>query len=555
MLSARHADPSNSTLSAAFQRWMHEFAANGFLLTDENLKIGFCNSWLAKQIGAAESDLLGRELFEVFPDLQKRGFDRYYTEALNGQSRILSHRLHKYLLPMPPAAGAGAYVQMQQSARISPLTDGDKIIGTVTLIEDVTERVIRENELNAQLEERDRLLVSELAARELAETNSRIKDEFLAAVSHEIRAPLNAITGWTQLLVNGGLDEAEKTHALDTIQRNVRSQSQIIEDLLDISRIVAGQMRLDLKPIDLIESINSAFESVLPTAKSKNIQVLTSVPARSPFVMGDSSRLQQILWNLLTNSIKFTGSGGKVEITLREVNDFAELNIADTGQGISPDFLPFVFDRFRQAEGGPKRRQGGLGLGLSIVKNLIEMHGGEISAESRGEGAGATFTIMLPLLKLEESRASSSRSDIESNRSHPDLAGCRILIVEDDADSREMLDMLLRTLSIETATAATAIEALACLSTFKPDVLISDLGLPEVDGYDLIKQIRSLSPAEGGAIPAVALTGFASVEEKKRVKSAGFDWHLSKPVDYTQLIEAIGQLRRLRSNDSSNHHR
>jgi len=448
---------------------------------------------------------------------------------------------------MAPAAGAGAYVQMQQSARISPLTDGAAVIGTVTLIEDVTERVTRENELNSQLEERDRLLVSELAARELAEANSRIKDEFLAAVSHEIRAPLNAITGWTQLLVNGGLDESEKTHALDTIQRNVRSQSQIIEDLLDISRIVAGQMRLELKPIDLVESINSAFESVLPTARSKSIEILKSVPERSPFVMGDSSRLQQILWNLLTNAIKFTEPGGTVKIDLSELNDFAELSISDSGQGISPEFLPFVFDRFRQAEGGSKRRQGGLGLGLSIVKNLIEMHGGEISAESRGEGSGARFTLMLPLLMLDEEHAAGARPDSEVNRHHPDIAGCRILIVEDDADSREMLDILLQTLSVKTATAATAAEALICLSTFKPDVLISDLGLPEVDGYDLIKHIRSLSPDEGGSIPAVALTGFASVEEKKRVKSAGFDWHLAKPIDYAKLIEAIGQIRRLRS--------
>ena len=550
-LSVPHADPSNSPLSSAFQRWMHEFSANGFLLTDENLKIGFCNAWLAKQIGVAEADLLGRDLFEVFPDLKKRGFNRYYTEALNGQSRILSYRLHKYLLTMPPSAGVGAYVQMQQSARISPLSDGSKIVGTVTMIEDVTERVTRENELNAQLEERDRLLASELDARELAETNSRIKDEFLAAVSHEIRAPLNAITGWTQLLVNGGLDDTEKRHALDTIQRNVRSQSQIIEDLLDISRIVVGQMRLDLKPIDLSEIVDSALESASPTARSKNIQIVKSVPDKAPFVMGDSSRLQQILWNLLSNSVKFTDLGGSVEITLREVSDFAELSIADSGQGISPDFLPYVFDRFRQAEGGSKRKQGGLGLGLSIVKNLVEMHGGEISAESRGEGCGARFTIMLPLLIPDESRSVHTQLEGGLKGNYPDVAGCRILIVEDDPDSREMLDMLLRTLSIETATAATAAEALDQLSTFRPDVLISDLGLPEVDGYDLIRRIRSLSPDEGGTIPALALTGFASVEEKKRVHSAGFDLHLAKPVEYGKLVEAIGHIRRLRNKDSS----
>jgi PAS domain S-box-containing protein len=523
---------------------MHEFAPNGILLTDENLKVCFCNAWLAKQIGRPEGELLGNGLFEIFPDLEKRGFDRYYREALNGQSRILSHRLHKYLLLMAPAAGAGSYVQMQQSARISPLIEDGRIIGTVTLIEDVTDRVTRENELNSQLEERDRLLASELAARELAEANSRIKDEFLAAVSHEIRAPLNAITGWTQLLVNGGLDETEKSHALDTIQRNVRSQTQIIEDLLDISRIVAGQMRLELKPLDLVESIDRAFEGVLPAARAKKIDLVRSVPERSPFVMGDSGRLQQVLWNLLTNAVKFTPNGGRVEISLREVNDFAELSVSDNGHGISPEFLPFVFDRFRQAEGGSRRRQGGLGLGLSIVKNLVEMHGGVISPESRGEGTGAIFTIMLPLLMAENARSTGIRPELDSNHNHPDIAGCRILIVEDDADSREMLDILLRTYSAETATAGTVAEALDRLSSFRPDVLISDLGLPEVDGYDLIKRIRSLSDEDGGAIPALALTGFASTEEKRRVKSAGFDGHLSKPVDWNELIEAIGTVRR-----------
>ena len=525
---------------------MHEFAANGFLLTDEKLEIASCNAWLAKQVGREETDLLGRHLFEVFPDLRRRGFDRYYSDALNGQSRILSHRLHKYLLPMPPAAGAGSYAQMQQSARISPLSEGEKIIGTVTLIEDVTDRVIRENELNTQLDERDRLLVSELAARELAETNSRIKDEFLAAVSHEIRAPLNAITGWTQLLVSGGLDEAEKEHALDTIQRNVRSQTQIIEDLLDISRIVAGQMRLELKPLDLGESIDSAFEGVMHAAKSKNITIVKSVPDRSPYVMGDSSRLQQILWNLLTNAVKFTPNAGEVEVVLREVDDFAELIVRDNGQGISPDFLPFVFERFRQGEGGSRRKQGGLGLGLSIVKNLVEMHGGVISAESRGDGQGASFTIMLPLLIVDKLSAGGSPQQ-EIHRLHSDIAGCRILIVEDDADSREMLDILLRTLSAETATAATAAEALEKLSSFKPDVLISDLGLPEVDGYDLIQRIRSRPADDGGTIPALALTGFAGAEEKKRVHLAGFDGHLPKPVDYDKLIDAIGRVRHLRS--------
>jgi len=531
-------------LNAALLRWVHDLSVQGIILTDEQLLVRFCNGWLEKQIGTKESDLIGRHLFDIFPELKTRGVDRYYFEAINGQSRVLSHRLHKYLLPMAPSSGVGTFAQMQQSARISPLYEEDRIVGTITVIDDVTERVIREMELNAQLEERGRLLSSELAARELAEANSRIKDEFLATVSHEIRAPLNAITGWTQLLLNGQLDEARSHHALDTIQRNVKSQAQIIEDLLDISRIVAGQMRLDLQPLNLTESIEAAIESVSPAAVAKNIQLIQSAPSQPVFIMGDGGRLQQILWNLLANAVKFTPGGGMVETALREIDGFAELTVRDNGQGIRADFLPFVFDRFRQAEGGSKRKAGGLGLGLSIVRNLVEMHGGVIAVESRGEGSGTVFTISLPLLIAEKDRSGSGRMGKRTDDSDAhDISGCRILIVEDDKDSREMLGILLEAFNAETMMAATATEALGQMPRFKPDILISDLGMPEIDGYDLIKQIRTLTPDQGGRVPAIALTGFAGAEEMKRVHSAGFDMHLSKPIDQDKLIKAVNQLR------------
>lgn len=534
---------NNSLLETALLRWMSEFAAQGLLVTDQELNIRSCNKWFEKQSEKGEKDLIGHNLLEVFPDLAARGFDRYYRDALNGQSRVLSHRLHKYLIPMSPSGGVTGFAQMQQSARISPLFDGDKIVGTVTVIEDVTERVVREMELNVQIEERERLLASEFAARQLAEENSRLKDEFLATVSHEIRAPLHAINGWTQILLTGNLDAEKTQHALDTIKRNVRSQGQIIEDLLDISRIVAGQLRLDLQTVNLAESIEAAVESVRPAANAKEIRLIETLETGATFVMGDSSRMQQILWNLLSNAIKFTPSGGRIEIILREIDAFAEITVRDNGQGISQDFLPFVFERFRQADGSSKRKHGGLGLGLSIVKNLVEMHGGTITAESGTSDAGTAFTIMLPLLLAQKNDGALSRLMGSLDETDAvDMTGIRILVVDDDRDSREMLKIFLEGCKSQIMTAASATEALAQFSKSKPDILISDLGMPDMDGYDLIKQIRAFSTENGGRTPAIALTGYASLEEQKRVQSSGFDIHISKPVDYKKLLKIIDDL-------------
>ena len=522
--------------------WMCEFAAQGLLVTDENLKIRWCNKWFEKQSEKSEQDLKGHHLLEVFPELQTRGFDRYYRDALAGQSRILSHRLHKYLLPMTPSAGATAFAQMQQSARISPLFEDERIIGTITVIEDVTERVARELELNVQLEERERLLASEQVARELAEENSRLKDEFLASVSHEIRTPLNAINGWTQILLGSDADTEKARHALNTIQRNVGSQMQIIDDLLDISRIVTGQMRLDLHTVNLAESIETALDNLRPAINARQIELVKTIESEAVFIMGDVNRLQQVLWNLLSNSVKFTPLKGRIEVLLREVDDFAEIIIRDSGHGIPQDFLPFVFERFRQADGSSKRKHGGLGLGLSIVKNLVEMHGGTITAESAGEGSGATFTIMLPLLLTRKSDDDGGPAGPLVKGVERNFAGVRILIVDDDADSREMLRFFLEDKKAQIMTVGTAWEAVVQFSAFEPDILISDLGMPEMDGYDLIKQIRAMPSENGGRIPAIALTGYVSVEEQKRVDAAGFDVHVAKPVDFNKLVETISRL-------------
>lgn len=536
---------NNLSLDMAMLRWMYEFGAAGLIVTDRELNIRSYNKWFAKQIGKNERDLIGQNLLEAFPELGNRGFDQYYRDAINGQSRILSHRLHKYLLAMPLIVSVGTLTKMQQKARIFPLYEGERVIGTITVIEDVTERVIREMELNVQIEERERLLVSELAARQLAEENSRLKDQFLATVSHEIRTPLNAINGWTQILLKGKLDGKETRQALDTIQKSVISQTQIIEDLLDISRIITGQMRLELLPVNLTESINSAIEVVRPAATAKEIRLIETFESKVQLIVGDGSRLQQIFWNLLSNAIKFTPFNGQVEIILREIGENAEVVIRDTGQGISADFIPFVFERFRQADGSMKRKYGGLGLGLSIVKNLLEMHGGTIRAESPGENKGSTFTILLPLLRSSKKELPDENLEIPVAQTLPrNISGARILIVDDEADSRELLKFVLEDNEAEVLPAANAIEALEKFSAFKPDILISDLGMPGMDGYELIKEIRELSAEEGGRIPAIVLTGYVSVEEQKRVLSAGFNVHIPKPVDISEFVKIVNNLLR-----------
>ena len=534
---------NNSFFDAAMLRWISEHGSQGILVTDTDLKIWYCNRWIEKHTGKRVTDLVGSELLAAFPEIEERGLDRFYWDAVAGESRILSHRLHGYLLSTTSGAGS-ELVQPQQSSRISALTDGDAIIGTITIIEDVSDRADRERELNVQLEERERLLESELAARRLAEENSRVKDEFLATVSHEIRSPLNAIKGWTQILLRGNLDEETSRHALETIQRNVSSQTQIIEDLLDISRIVTGQLNLSLLPVNLSESIETAVDSVFPAAQAKELELSRSIEAPSTFVLGDADRLQQILWNLLSNAIKFTPPKGRIEVTLKKVEGSAELAIRDTGTGISPDFLPHVFERFRQADGTLKRRYGGLGLGLSIVKNLVEMHGGTIVAESDGDARGTCFTITFPVIQ-SGSQAAGNAGKGDKSMNSSDLLDCRILIVDDEEDSREILGRILESHNADVRSMGSVEDAMAEFTRSNPDILISDLGMPEVDGYDLIKQIRQLPPEKGGKLPAIALSGYVSLEEQKRVQEAGFDKHIPKPLDQDQLINTIRELLKL----------
>jgi signal transduction histidine kinase len=393
-------------------------------------------------------------------------------------------------------------------------------------------------------QERARLLVLEQAARKQAEEANRTKDEFLATLSHELRTPLNAILGWVQVLRTGKLDPAAGARALETIERNARSQAQLIADLLDVSRIITGKLRLDFKPVELRRIIDSALETVRPAADAKGILLDISIGPLATPVLGDADRLQQVIWNLLSNAIKFTPRAGRVEVRLREEGGNAVIRVSDSGIGIRPDFLPYVFDRFRQAEGSITRTHGGLGLGLSIVRHLIELHGGTAEVESTGEGEGATFSVRLPLrAELAEDDPLDRTGVTPGLFSTPDLlTGVRVVVVEDEADTRELLSLSLQQCGAEVAAFGSVPEALASFDLAVPDVLLSDIGVPGEDGYSLIRKVRALPPALGGNVPAAALTAYARAEDRLRALEAGYQTHLAKPVDPSELIATVARL-------------
>ncbi|MBD2125932.1 PAS domain S-box protein [Microcoleus sp. FACHB-1] len=371
-----------------------------------------------------------------------------------------------------------------------------------------------------------------------AEAANRIKDEFLAVLSHELRSPLNPILGWTKLLRTGRLDATKTQQALETIERNAKLQAQLIEDLLDVSRILQGKMTLNVAPVNLGATIEAALETVRLAAEAKHIQIQTTFNPISGTVAGDTNRLQQVVWNLVSNAVKFTPSGGRIEVQLEQVGTYAQIQVKDTGKGISPEFLPYVFDYFRQEDGTTTRQFGGLGLGLAIVRHFTELHGGTVQADSLGQNLGATFTIRLPLNIVEPEPSSDDRHP----ESATDLAGVHVLVVDDDADMRELAAFTLMGSGAQVTTAASAAQALTFLNQSVPDLLLCDIGMPEMDGYALIRQIRKWSPEQGGMIPAIALTAYAGEINQQQALAAGFGMHISKPVEPEELVKAIACL-------------
>ena len=535
-------------LNAAVLRWMHDLAAQGIITTDSELNVVEWNHWMEEHTGKRASEVIGRNLLELFPELTARRLDRNYKWTLEGQVRVLSQALHGYLIAMPVVSAEHGYKQMQQAVRISPLNDDGKIIGTLTIIEDVTERVAREGELQAQVEARSRLLSSEKLARNDAERANRLKDEFLATISHELRNPLNAILGWAHMLRLGKLTPPNADRAVETIYRNAKSQAQLVADLLDVSRIISGKLRLDVRTVDLLSIVNAAIDSIRPAADAKSIRLQTILdPAAGP-ISGDADRLQQIVWNLLTNAVKFTPKGGRVQVKVHRVDSHVEIVVTDSGVGISKEFLPYVFDRFRQADASTTRIHGGLGLGLSIVHQLVDLHGGSVSVHSEGEGKGATFTISLPFVgvisteKETEAVEQVHSEEINTFEGLPSLEGLKVLVVDDEADTRELIQEVLKDCGSDVILSRSAAEALEALEKYKPDILISDLGMPDEDGYSLISKIRALPSERGGHIPAAALTAYARAEDRMRVLRSGFQFHLPKPVDSAELVTVVASL-------------
>lgn len=424
-----------------------------------------------------------------------------------------------------------------QLARGLPLKDEQGLVvkwfGTCTDI----------HEQKQILEERAHLLELEQVARAKAETANRIKDEFLAVLSHELRTPLSAILGWSKLLQTRTFDQAKTSEALATIERNATLQVQLIEDLLDISRILQGKLTLNITKINLESTVLSALETMHLAAETKLIQVNTAFEPQVGQVIGDSTRLQQVVWNLLSNAVKFTPKGGTVEVRLEQADGYAQIIVSDTGKGISAEFLPYVFDYFRQADSTSTRNFGGLGLGLAIIRNIIEMHGGIVKADSHGEGKGAIFTVSLPLLPDDSPSLTDEQNypKFLATNSLP-LTGVRVLVVDDDADSRDFITFVLEQDGAFVIAVSSAFEALQTLAEVKPDVLVSDIGMPDMDGYMLIHQVRTWTPEQGGQIPAIALTAFAKNDDQQKALKAGFQMHLPKPLNPKELIAAIAQL-------------
>jgi PAS domain S-box-containing protein len=420
----------------------------------------------------------------------------------------------------------GHYINI--SLTVSPIrNDAGVIVGASKIARDITERA----RLQAE-----------------AQQANRLKDEFLAVLSHELRTPLNAILGYARLLRGNLLPADQIARGLETLERNARWLTQIVDDVLDVSRIVSGKIRLDVQAVDLASIVNNAVATVQPAADAKHVRLQTLIDPRSGPVSGDPDRLQQVCWNLLSNAVKFTPKGGRVQVRLERVNSHVEIVVADTGIGISKEFLPAVFERFRQADAGPTRKTGGLGLGLAIVRHLVEMHGGTVTAESAGTDQGATFTVTLPLMVVQPS-VLPKREHPLTERRHPlgelaDLGGVRVLAVDDEPDALRLLRDVLEMSGAKVTTASSAAEALDLARASLPDVILADIGMPDTDGYELIRNIRTSSDPALRDIPAAALTAFARSEDRTKALQSGFEMHLAKPVDPGELVAAVSTLVR-----------
>ncbi len=479
------------------------------------------NPEFEKQTGLKNAQ--GKTARELVPNLEEHWFEIYGKVALTGE----------------PVRFENGSFEMNRWFDVYAVRIGQQSSRKVAVIfKDISEA--KRNEV-----EREKILQREQTARETAERANRIKDEFLAVLSHELRSPLNPILGWTRLLRSGKLNEAKTVEALATIERNAQLQTQLISDLLDISRIMRGKLTLNAAPVSLSFVISAALETVQLAAEAKTIQIEVISETNIPQVYGDAGRLQQVIWNLLSNAVKFTPTGGQVEIHLTQANNFAQIQITDTGKGINSQFLPYVFEHFRQEDSAITRKFGGLGLGLAIARQITELHGGRIWVESLGENQGATFTVELPLLNAVNNY-NVEATDLNIPLSSRTLVNKKVLVVDDEPDSRNIVAFVVEQAGAEVIAVSSAVAALQMLSTVPFDILISDIGMPEMDGYALMRQIRQLPTNQARQIPAIALTAYAGEYDQQQAHIAGFGQHMSKPADPIKLVQCITKM--LKSN-------
>jgi PAS domain S-box-containing protein len=511
---------------------------------------GVVTSWngaAQRLFGFTAEEMIGQSILRIIPEELQHEETDILTKLRRGEriERYETTRMHK------------EGHRLEISLTVSPVRDSSgTIVGAAKIAHDITARRRAEHALHAReaqlaklLEERELFLESERLARSEAERLSHVKDEFLATLSHELRTPLNAIQGWVTLLRTRQVGAGDLERGLETIERNVRNQAQIVNDLLDMSRIISGKVHLEVQPLHLHDIVNSAIETLHQSATAKNIRIRSMLDSSIGLVRGDPNRLQQVLWNLLSNAVKFTPSGGRIQVVLERVNSHVEICIEDSGVGIRAEFLPHVFDRFRQADPSTTRRYGGLGLGLSIVKNLVELHGGSVRVKSPGENQGSTFIVALPIsyVRAEEREVRSRTRAADSVRpvDLPHLDDVSVLIVDDEPDGRDLIARLLAERGARTTCVSNAADALDVLAAQRFDILLSDIGMPDVDGFELIQRVRLMDASRSGPIPAIAITAYARPEDRQRSLLAGFNMHLSKPLEAGELIASIAGLLRL----------
>jgi PAS domain S-box-containing protein len=518
---------------------------------DLNSNITSWNQGAERIFGYSAEEMIGTSIMRLIP-LERQGEEKEILSCLKR-----GERFEHFETVRITKEGR----QLHVSLAISPIKDANgRVVGASKIARDITDRKLSEEALRkaqkvaeAANADRQRLLESERAARSEAERASYMKDEFLANLSHELRTPLNAVLGWATALRAPHFPIEELEQGLETIERNARVQAQIIEDLLDMSRIISGKVRLDVQRVDLPTVVAAGIDTVRAAASAKGVRLQTIIDPLNAPVTGDPNRLQQVFWNLLSNAIKFTPKGGRVQVLLERVDSHLEVSIVDTGEGISPEFLPYVFDRFRQADASTTRRHGGLGLGLAIVKQLVELHGGSVRVKSSGTGKGATFIVSLPMTALhlpqepwERGHPQSKPLDLPSVPAIS-LNNVSVLVIDDELDARNLLKLLLESAGAVVCLAPSAEQGMEHLLTKSVDVLICDIGMPDVDGYSLIRRVRALGDGEKSEVAAVALTAYARLEDRTEAMSAGFQNHLAKPVEPAELLAVVRSLANPRS--------